>query len=94
MLSGVLPLEGEWVRVPVRRIGDGDHLVQILGDADELGKIFLGHGAGGLATMKVGTVGVVVERAGACDGVGVVRTLGFFGGVTLQGGTVRVVGWS
>ena len=83
VLSGVLPFEGEGVRISIGRIGDGDHLVQILGDAGELGKILFGYGAGGFAVMKVGTVRVVVERAGAGDGVGVVRSLGFFGGVAL-----------
>jgi hypothetical protein len=61
MLGGVLPLEREGVRVSVGGVGDCYHLVQILGDADELWKIGFGHGAGGLAAMEVGAVGVVVE---------------------------------
>ena len=61
MLGFVVPLEGEGVGVAIDGVGDGDHLVEIRGEAGELGQIGLVHGAGGFAVMQIGAVGVVVE---------------------------------
>src|ERR1700722_1712916 len=66
--------------------------MQVLRETGELWEVGVGHGAGWLAAMQIGAVRVVVQGTCADDGVGVVGSLGVFGGVTLQGGAVGIVG--
>jgi hypothetical protein len=66
VLCLVVPVEGEGVGVAVDGVRYCDHLVEIRGEAGELGQIGLGHGAGRLAMMQIGAAGVVVQ--GCCPG--------------------------
>lgn len=95
MLGFVIPLEVEGMRIAIGGVGHGDHLVKVRRDARELGQVLLGHGAGGLAMMKIGPVGIVVQGFDAAASADIVGyRAGFFGlagCMALQGGTVGVV---
>lgn len=87
MLRLVVPFEGKGVGVTVYGVGDGDHLMEICGEAGELGEVGLGHGAGGLAVVKIGAIGVVIEGSRRGDGCDIACRVfclpGVFGGVAL-----------
>src|SRR5882757_2152300 len=61
VLGFVIPFEGVGVGVAIDGVGDSDHLVEVRGETGELGQIGLVHGAGWLAAMHGGAVGVVIE---------------------------------
>jgi hypothetical protein len=65
--GGIVPFQGEGVGIAIGCVRDGDHLVKVLRETGELGKVRVGHGAGGLAAMKIGPVWVVVQGSGADD---------------------------
>ena len=65
--GGIVPFQGEGVGIAIGCVRDGDHLVKVLRETGELGKVRVGHGAGGLAAMKIGSVWVVVQGSGADD---------------------------
>lgn len=81
----VVPGEREGMGVAIDGVGDGDHLVEIGGQAGELGEIGFGHRTGGLAVVKIRAIWIVVqggaraaqsEVASRCAG-----SLGVLGGV-------------
>jgi hypothetical protein len=98
MLGFVIPLEGEGVRVAIDGVGYGDHLMEIRWNACELGQVLLGHGAGGLAVVKTGPIGIVVQGFDAATSSDIVCRAasfpGVFGCVALQGRTIGIVGGS
>jgi hypothetical protein len=61
MLCLVVPFQSEGMWVAIGGVRDGDHLVQICGQAGEFGEIGFGHSAGGLTAMEIRAAGIVVQ---------------------------------